>query len=299
MGPTTPVTEHTGVPDALVTAALEAAQALERDVHDVSVAEIARHAGMSRATLLRRLGGTRGPLDEAVRESGVDPGGRSVHERGLEAAAMVISDRGLAGTTMEAIAQRADCSVDSLYTVFGCRDQLLADAFAAYTPLGLMPDDVLAHSDDLLASVERLYRRIALVLAREPRVAPAMLSEILARADGPVLEAIAETIVPRMYASVGQWLQGLVADGRIRDLPLLMLVHQLVAPIIVHLMAGPSVPARSPFTSTDAEVACVEYAETFIRAVATDPDAELDRHLANSKAPRWRQHSAQPQAGSR
>ncbi|OKH63999.1 hypothetical protein EB74_11570, partial [Mycobacterium sp. SWH-M5] len=63
------------VADELVDAALRAAGDLGRDVADVPVAVIARHAGMSRSTLLRRLGGSRSALDDAVRARGTDPGG--------------------------------------------------------------------------------------------------------------------------------------------------------------------------------------------------------------------------------
>ncbi|HWS92151.1 MAG TPA: hypothetical protein VN306_06530, partial [Mycobacterium sp.] len=55
------------VTDDLVQAALRAARALGKDVADVPVIAIAREAGLSRSTLIRRLGGTRAALDAAVR----------------------------------------------------------------------------------------------------------------------------------------------------------------------------------------------------------------------------------------
>ncbi|HZE17813.1 MAG TPA: TetR/AcrR family transcriptional regulator, partial [Mycobacterium sp.] len=45
----------------LVDAALRAAEKLARDVADVPVVAIAAEAGISRSTLLRRLGGSRAP----------------------------------------------------------------------------------------------------------------------------------------------------------------------------------------------------------------------------------------------
>ena len=64
------------VPADVVAAALRAAENLGRDVADVPLIAIAREAGMSRSTLIRRLNGSRQPLDDAVRAAGVEPGGR-------------------------------------------------------------------------------------------------------------------------------------------------------------------------------------------------------------------------------
>ena len=70
------------VPAEVVDAALRAAETLGRDVADVPLVAIAREAGMSRSTLVRRLNGTRQLLDDAVRAAGVEPGGRPpVRER--------------------------------------------------------------------------------------------------------------------------------------------------------------------------------------------------------------------------
>lgn len=104
----------------LVDAALRAARAVGRDVADVPVIAIAREAGVSRSTLIRRLGGSRAALDDAVRAAGIDPGGQTpVRVRALDAAAELISTSGLAATTLEAIAAQAQCSVHSLYVAFG------------------------------------------------------------------------------------------------------------------------------------------------------------------------------------
>jgi AcrR family transcriptional regulator len=65
-----------GLSADLVAAAVRTAERLGKDVADVPVAAIAAEAGVSRSTLLRRLGGTRAALDQAVRAAGVDPGGQ-------------------------------------------------------------------------------------------------------------------------------------------------------------------------------------------------------------------------------
>src|SRR5437763_17107879 len=92
------------VPPELVEAAVAAARERRRDVADVPLTVVAAKAGVSRSTLLRRLGGSRAALDDAVRAAGVDPGGRPpVRERAIEAAAWLISEHGLGAVNLEAV----------------------------------------------------------------------------------------------------------------------------------------------------------------------------------------------------
>ena len=86
------VSTVTEVPTDVVEAALRAAENLGRDVADVPLIAIAREAGISRSTLVRRLNGSRQLLDDAVRAAGVEPGGRPpVRERAIQAAGTLIS----------------------------------------------------------------------------------------------------------------------------------------------------------------------------------------------------------------
>ena len=95
-----PAADEPPVAEELVQAALRAAEKRGKDVADVPVLAIAREAGMSRSTLLRRLGGTRAALDEAVRAAGVDPGGQApVRARALNAASPPRSSSRVAGAS--------------------------------------------------------------------------------------------------------------------------------------------------------------------------------------------------------
>ncbi|MGA8329856.1 MAG: TetR/AcrR family transcriptional regulator [Mycobacterium sp.] len=254
----------------VVDAALRAAQTLGRDVADVPLVAIAREAGMSRSTLVRRLNGSRQLLDDAVRAAGVEPGGRPpVRERAVHAAASLISDRGLAAVTLEVVAAQADCSVHSLYAVFGGRDKLMRAVFDRYSPI-LDLDEAIAESDaELGETVQRIYRSLAEAFSREPRVAPAMLAEALARPTEPAVLALLQYHVPRMLAGVGQWLAGEVAAGRIRDLPLPLLIQQMLAPIAIHTMVRPAAKNIPEIELPELDQACVVFADNFLRAVAT------------------------------
>jgi len=258
------------VPADVVEAALRAAENLGRDVADVPLIAIAREAGMSRSTLVRRLNGTRQPLDDAVRAAGVEPGGRPpVRERAIQAAAALISDRGLATLTLEAVAAQANCSVHSLYAVFGARDELLCAVFERYAPILDLDDAVSDPHADLTETVHRIYRLVAEAFSREPRVAPAMLAELLARPTGLAGQALAQYTAPHMLAGVGQWLTTEIAAGRIRDLPLPLLIHQLLAPIGVHTLVRPAIVNVPEVELPELDEACAVFADAFLRAVAT------------------------------
>jgi AcrR family transcriptional regulator len=258
------------VPAEVVEAALRAAENLGRDVADVPLIAIAREAGMSRSTLVRRLNGTRQPLNDAVRAAGVEPGGRPpVRERAVQAAAELISDCGLATLTLEAVAAQANCSVHSLYAVFGGRDELLRAVFDRYAPILDLDDAVCDPTVELAETVHRIYRLVAEAFSREPRVAPAMLAELLARPTGIGGRALAQYTAPHMLAGVGQWLTTEIAAGRIRDLPLPLLIHQLLAPIGVHTLVRPAIVNIPEVELPELDEACAVFADAFLRAVAT------------------------------
>jgi AcrR family transcriptional regulator len=259
------------VAEDLIQAALRAAEKRGKDVADVPVLAIAREAGISRSTLLRRLGGTRAALDEAVRAAGVNPGGQMpVRARALEAASALISESGLAAATLEAIAGRADCAAHSLYMAFGSRDELLRILFERHSPVPDFEDVLDAATDDLTATVRCLYQALAIALGREPRVAPAIIAEVFARPTSPTVQALSQHAVPRMLDVLGTWLQTQVKHGRIRDLPTPLLIQQLMGPMVMHMLGRPALTALDMVELPDLDTTCTELTTNFVRAVAVD-----------------------------
>jgi AcrR family transcriptional regulator len=252
----------------LVAAAIRTAERCGKDVADVSLTKIAQTIGVSRSTLVRRLNGSRQALDEAVRAAGIDPGGRPVRVRAIEAAACLISERGLANVTLDSVADAADCSVHSLYAIFGNRDELFAAIYERYSPF----HDVLRISTDPSASVEEtvaeLYKTTSVTLTREPRVATAMLSDLLGNPQG-IAARIFARYFPRVRASVGRWLEYHVNAGRIRDIPTPLLLQQLLGPMLAHILMRPALA-----TEVNLDQACAEFTAAFLRAVGTSNDLE-------------------------
>ena len=223
-------------------------------------------------------------LGPAVRAAGFDPGGQvPVRLRALDAAAALISTSGLAAATLEAIAARAECSVHSLYAVFGGRDELLRAVFERHSPLLYIEDFLATPPSDLPTAVRRLYGLIADALTREPRVGPALLAEVMARPDGSTFQNLLQHNAPRLLASLGAWLTGHVQAGHIRDLPLPLLIQQLVAPVAIHMLVRPVIPAVPGFEQPDTDAACDLFAEAFLRAVGTGPRAEITKKTRRSR----------------
>ncbi|OBB61325.1 TetR/AcrR family transcriptional regulator [Mycobacterium sp. 852013-51886_SCH5428379] len=265
------------VPSEVIHATLRSAEQLGRDVADVPIVMIAHALGVSRSTLLRRLGGSRKTLDDAVRELGVDPGGRPpVRSRAIEAAAHLIGTGGVSSASLEAVASRADCSVQSLYAAFGGREALLEAVYDRYIP----PLDVSALLSDeshtgVKDTVRAVYRALVELCSREPRVLSAVLAETLARPAGPGGAVLIEHGALRTVAVLGEWLDSQVAAGRIRDLPGPVLIQQFISPVLVHAVMRPGLEHFPHVSPPDLQASCDFFADAFLRGVAV-PDSASD-----------------------
>lgn len=260
------------VPPEIVEATLRAADERDLPPADVTLRDIAQAAGMSRSTLLRRLGGSRRSLDEALRAAGVDLGGRKpVKERAIEAAGALISEQGLGRVTFERVAAAAECSVPSLYVTFGGRDELLRAVFDRYSPIVDVEAFLAGPHGDLEATVHQLYRLLGDAMEREPRVLPALLAEVFARPGDASVQFAFQNLTPRMLAGLGQWLAAEVAAGRIRDLPLLLLIQQMVSPLLLHFLLRPVTGRVAAEYLTTKREAVDMFAHAFLRAVALPP----------------------------
>lgn len=251
----------------LVAAALTAAEERGRDVADVPLTAIATAAGVSRSTLLRRLGGSRGALDEAVRRAGVDPGGRRpVRERAIEAAAQLVAEQGLGAMTLDAVAERAACSLPSLHTVFDGRDGLLGAVYERYGPLPDLEALTADPPERLEDTVLVVYRTVITAFDREPRVLPTLFADLFSRPDGPAARAM-RAYLPRFFDGLAQLLLPHVEAGRIRPLPLPVLVQLLLGPMITHILTRPVIEPIRSLDLPPVNELCELFTEAYVRAV--------------------------------
>lgn len=256
----------------IVDAAVEVARERGQRVSDVPVAAIAARAGMSRSTLLRRLGGSRAALDAAVRASGVDPGERTtVRERAIEATATLIGEVGLGAVTLDAVAREAGCSLPSLHVTFEGRDGLLTAVFERYGPIVELESLVKDEPRSLDDKVRGIYRALIAAFGREPRVFPALMGDVLTRPDGPASRLLTANF-PRLLDSLGRLLDDEVRAGRLRPMPLPLLVQQLVGPLVAHLLFRPVIGPT--LALPDLDDVCDTFAEAFLRATTISPHEE-------------------------
>lgn len=241
-----------GLNDTLIHAAIAAAAERGVDVADVPLDQIARRAGISRATLFRRIGSRR-RLEAAVLAAGVDPGGRpALRVRAAEAAAAIVRERGIAALTLEAVAAEAGCSIPSLHTQVGGRDGLLAAIFERYSPLPRVERLLSESSPSLAEGVRAIYGTIFDTATAEPRLLQALLADALTRPDGPARRMVTDAYLPRVLATLGPWLAREIKAGRCRPLPTPLLLQMLAGPMALHVttrglvgeIAGTPVPAR-------------------------------------------------------
>ncbi|MGI5291679.1 TetR/AcrR family transcriptional regulator [Nonomuraea polychroma] len=252
----------------LVDAALAAAEQQGKDVAEVPLRAIAAAAGISRSTLLRRLGGSRIRLDEAVRQAGVDPGGRPpVRERALAAAAELIGRDGLGAVTLEAVAAAAQCSPTSLHAIFGGRDGLLATMFDRYVPVPDLEALATDPPERIEETVHAVYSALAEAFSREPRVLPAIFGDLFSRPDGTAARMLKANL-PRMFASLGTLLTSQIQAGRLRPLPLPLLIQLMIGPMAGHMLLRPALRDALGDVLPPVEEVSRTFAEAFIRAAA-------------------------------
>ncbi|MBO1419878.1 TetR/AcrR family transcriptional regulator [Streptomyces sp. FH025] len=258
----------------LVAAAVAAAKERGQDVADVPLTAIAATAGISRSTLLRRLGGSRAPLDEAVRRSGVDPGGRPpVRERAIAAAAELVDERGLGGVTLDAVADRAECSLPSLHAVFEGRDGLLTAVFLEHGPLPDLEALVANPPERLEDTVRALHHSFVAALDHRPRIIPAVFGDLFSRPDGPAARLVAG-YAPRLYDGLGRLLSPHMEAGRLRPLPLPVLVQLLFGPLLNHMLLRPVLESAFGAGLPSSEESIDLFVEAYLRAVALPPEGD-------------------------
>ncbi len=113
---------------------------------------------------------------------------------------------------------------------------------------------------------------------------PAMLAELLARPEGSA-GRIFEQYFPRVLNSVGGWLTAETRAGRIRNMPIPLLLQQLIGPLVTHLLFRPVLNGGLAGDHPTVEEACEVFADGFLRAVTTSTGSERSGSSAAAYQP--------------
>lgn len=249
----------------IVQAAIREAREAGVDVADLPLNRIARRAGVSRATLFRRIG-TRRALEQAVRLYGVDPGIRmTVRDRAVAAALDLIESNGLESLTVDAIARRAGCAATSVYTQFGGKDDLLSAVFEAYSPLASVEHAVTHRPRRFEDQVRGVYEAFFDAAVRRSAVI-ALLRDAWAHRS-PAADAAHRILLRGVLTLIGDWLAEEAAKGNCRRLEPETGAAILLGPIVMRLaMCAAARPRGGALPERDGLIDALT--GSFCRAVA-------------------------------
>lgn len=265
------------IPKSIISAALDLAHERNQRLSEVPLMAIASRAGISRATLFRRIG-SRAALEEAVRGVGVEPGSkRDVRERAVVAAANIVAKRGLAALTLEAVADEAVCSVPALHTQVGGREGLLAAMFERFSPLPKVQQILTPPTPSFAEGIHALYSAAYDAATAEPRVLPALLGDILIRPGGPSVDSLGGTYVPRTFALLGGWLNEQIELGQCRALPLPLMVQLLIGPMVAHVLSRPALERLVGLEPLPREEVIEQLTAAYVRSVGVVPSEPARR----------------------
>lgn len=246
--------------DATRAALLGAARGTLSATPSATVAEVARAAGISRATVYRYFHSRAALLDALDMEP--DPGAR---ERILAAALDRIAEGGLRGMSMDDVAEAAGVSRASVYRLFAGKTALFAGLLDAYSPfaeLGAALHRVIGQPPETAFPV--LLRAAARAMA--PRVAIMRSLMLEASAGTPEAVEAAEAAVRPLYAELAPYFAAQAAAGAIRPVHPMIAVQTFIGPLVFNLLMQ-SVAGPVSGLSVDPEHAADAFAEAALRGL--------------------------------
>jgi AcrR family transcriptional regulator len=209
---------------------LAAAGRVLREDRGASLDEIARAAGVSRATVYRLFGSREGLLRALELEP--EPGTR---ERALAAGLELLGRDGLARLSMDEVAAAAGVSRASLYRLFPGKPALFRALLQAYSPLEALADTAERMRDRPPEEVlPELARTAARTLGDRVGIVRTLLFEA-ASASEDTGEAL-QQVVLRTLSAVAGYLVEQMGAGRLRPMHPLLALQSLAAPVLVHLV---------------------------------------------------------------
>lgn len=263
---------HIGIDRDILNRIIGLAEERQVPVGLLPIEEIAAALGVSRMTLYRKIG-TRQALNDAVRALGLETGEEpDARERAVRAAADLIRRDGIAALTVEAVALKAHCALPTIYAQFGSRNGLLTAVFERHVPIFEVRDALMdvepGDAAGFRATVATAYRVILDAVGGDRELFRALLAEALRDPSGEIDEFLVSRYVPAVASHIVPWIERHIASGVMRPLPVVLVLHQFLAPVLLHTATRPLVEASGFFSVPLLDETCAELADMFTRAVA-------------------------------
>jgi AcrR family transcriptional regulator len=225
-----------------------AARTLLTDDAATPVDQIAREAGVSRATVYRHFG-SRHALLEAIR---LEPP-KSARLRVLAAAAELIGRGGLHAFSMEELASAAGVSRATVYRLFPTKAAVFGELVRHYSPFEPLIRVVAEHGDRPPAEVIPLLTRTFATVAL-PRIG--IMRSVLLEAVSVSRDAVAgvQPFMPEVIGALAGYLARNMEAGLVRRMHPLLAVQAILGPIAFHLLSRPLAERVVGFTMPIDEV---------------------------------------------
>jgi AcrR family transcriptional regulator len=225
-----------------------------------SVDEIARQAGISRATFYRLFDSRSDLLAELDIEP--DP---ETRDRVLSAAADLVGRDGLRALSMDEVATAARVSRASVYRLFPGKPALFDALIAAYSPFAeiaaLLERGGDRPPDEVIPELARIAAR---TVGQRSGIARALFFEVSSLS--PDALPAADARIKQMLGALGGYLAKQMAMGRLLPNHPLLAAQMLIGPILFHLLTRAEIE-RLGVLDISLETAIDELAQGALRAM--------------------------------
>ena len=231
-----------------------------------SVDEVARAAGISRATFYRHFRSR----DELIREFDLEPD-PATRERVLETALALVGRDGLSALSMDELATAAGVSRATVYRLFSGKASLFRELVRVFSPWDVIgetvgrlrdrpPEEVMPAIARAVA--QRLHGRVGMVRA--------LFLEVTR--PGPDTKEAVEFVFQGGLGALMGYVLAQIDAGRLRRMHPVLAFQSFAGPILIHLLTRELAEERLGL-DVSVEDAVSELAMTWVRAMRPEPSA--------------------------